>query len=524
MILTPILISQVFPEFQDKPIKDCLLECDYNTLLLSIGFFANPRVQEKGLMLSDENLKEYVISKLKELHIDIDRAMIYSRQSHLLITESILEYKEEILNHPTNTESQELNILLAFLISNELLFNRFQLDSTTSDLSLGLAWTLVHLSMLKGSEGELWRDKSKLPAVIYTTSYKLKAFIEFLEGFEVAEVRTSIYKSSNTSNSDELFQHYKNLLKVIVEFDKTGKYQFRANTIPEFNGFLESLKSIKFKSDDDFTFLKKNPVIQTDKDVYTIVDNYFLLDSFVRGMKFKFFRAMDGCKLDGPGTYSQEFAEDYLFSKVIKRLFDSQSIKWLPSIQHTFPHDGCFIFQGTVFVFEFKDGLIDKKTREQNNIETIKKALTSKFIHDGEKGVGIKQLEGYCSAILSRSTGLNEIDLGIDFNIVPILVCSERTFNAAGLNYSLNSFFKINNQRVLPPTLITLDWLILRGSHGTIPIPDFISLLTEYQQKHNTHSDSRNLEDHLALLTSFDNHNPVNVNRDAFIEILGLSK
>lgn len=117
-----------------------------------------------------------------------------------------------------------------------------------------------------------------------------------------------------------------------------------------------------------------------------------------------------------------------------------------------------------IFLFEFKDKLIEGEKKESRNSDEIIKMINTKFI---EKD-GIPQIVNNINRIVSGTFGYDKKIKSSNANIYPILVIGDSRFDVPGLNYWLNEImmnnlaaYSIQSKNIKPLIIISIDTLIL---------------------------------------------------------------
>ncbi len=236
-----------------------------------------------------------------------------------------------------------------------------------------------------------------------------------------------------------------------------------------------------YKRSDDFTELRNTPIYKYENYYLFLYFNFFV-DKIYQGFLFDFAKVLskNKCRIkdfgDLKSDLGEKFAEHFAFYKTIDLCFKNyadiqlkgENIKII--LKEGEPD--FYMRQGNkVFLFEFKDPTLNKKTKHSGDFEEIKRCILEKFEEtSSDKKKGIKQLVNTIKQIQNLQYNRSELDEFIPNKIViyPILVHTDCSFEVEGINYILKERFKQlliegnikNHHQIKDVVLINLDTLI----------------------------------------------------------------
>ena len=96
-----------------------------------------------------------------------------------------------------------------------------------------------------------------------------------------------------------------------------------------------------------------------------------------------------------------------------------------------------------IFIFEYKDILINKKVKVSRDIEIILSELKKKLLQNKTSDKGIGQLVKHINNIDNNEFPFDDrIKTNKSLKIYPILVLSDRKLEILGINYQFNQWFR----------------------------------------------------------------------------------
>lgn len=222
-----------------------------------------------------------------------------------------------------------------------------------------------------------------------------------------------------------------------------------------------------FKRSTDFKDLRNKPIYYHGDNNYSIISMGFFVDKMFQSFLFDLASVLRKHKTttkissypDLKKIIGALFTENYLFYEIINGCF-AKTYKKLISGQDlkVFLNDGepdFYIRRGkNIFLFEFKDVMLDAKTKHSESLERIKLEILQLFesstIEKSSKkqkkkpqAKGITQLlnviETKLDTIIQKADKIEVIDR---FNVYPIIVYQDRCFDIEGVDYILRSRFE----------------------------------------------------------------------------------
>jgi len=243
----------------------------------------------------------------------------------------------------------------------------------------------------------------------------------------------------------------------------------------------------------DFTYLRAKPIYHHGNNTYSIISIGFFVDKMFQSFLFDFASILTAHKaatnINGyPGLKSlvgNLFTENYLFYEIINGCFAKTSKKLLSGMElKNILDDGepdFYIRKGrSVFLFEFKDVMLNSKIKHSEDIEEIKHELYELFETSTiEKSTGkLKKNprpKGITQLLNAIETKLDTIIQNIDrievtnrFNVYPIIVYQDCCFDIEGVRYILSERFEEKKKMrnlpdkylIKPLVMIPLDMMI----------------------------------------------------------------
>lgn len=309
-------------------------------------------------------------------------------------------------------------------------------------------------------------------------------FFEFCENDEIFSKGLEEFLASHGVDDWQLY-----LFRIIELYIRDIKPPYTASVLEnapdEIKTFLDSL-SINDNMDKieevDFLSLRQFPIYKLSNGSYLFINLNFFIDKIYEGVQFRFYTSLTKetkkkiFKINDFGDFrnllGSKFSEQVLFSEIAAKLFKSVKVH-IPEIQIS-SHIDCrpdyYIRNNSkIFVFEYKDLLINKETKHSYNLDTIIESIHNKLV-ENERGEpkGITQLFNNIQKI--RNGALSEYD-DTDFinsKYYPIIVVTDISFQQLGINYIIiKNFREILDKSELPnkhlikdPVIIVLDDLI----------------------------------------------------------------
>lgn len=467
--------GNIFSKENKRTIIDYLKEIPKDILLKFIGFstrypqpnfdsfFSNPKI---GVEIYNRVMSYCFNNKI------YNKPIVISREASLRIAEIILSHITEFKADNDDIDRSELNIFKSFLIINEELNAKDDQKISSGenfeklvDMSISSSFPLADLGLYGKNDIDFYK-------LLYCTLVRFTYLLDFLKSKgEYKYLEDALCANFATNNPQDLLYQVKYLFGHLLVMKMSGGYVFVVEDKNQIL-FLDSFVSEIIDEDADFTKLRNFPLLKIEDNVYTVIEFFFILDKFTKSTKFVLkdaFNKKHGLP-DRDRTffnfYNTEFSENFLMKNVLDELFhDSFYVKKKEIDDHNNEPDYYARYKDRVYLFENKDVMIAKETKNSGNIEKINEVLQTKF---NKKGVGIDQLiysiKQIADKIFRYDDGANKRN---DLVIYPILLVSDRIFMCQGINHRLNTWYreKLGNHYTMNPlvkdlTVIDIDTLI----------------------------------------------------------------
>lgn len=469
-------------------------------------------------IMSDNSDFKYIIKQLNnnDETRSYSRYNFFSQLSSLRLLEFALRNKEnfKIIDCHTNKE------IILNLIKLNLIFNQNEIDKQNEgsgtidvddpnlELKLFISYSLPQIEftiydllnyasiILKKFELltqflDEKEDWNKITAYMLG-SMGLSSLLHFKLSF-IELVKSTLVKNNGLAK------------KIILSLNKND---------PNYNNskfILEFLSRSQIETDQDFLLIRKNPLYKFSEDSYAILFTYFLIKKFDTGIYFELndgFKALpkeDQKRISRANKikkeyffkspYGKEFIEEFMVPRVFQPLFNDNNALIL-SDDDIFKKynlkgksDLYIRDKNNIFVIESKDILIPTGVKTSYNYNEIEKFLIDRL--DTDKG--IPQVVKNIKAILKEPIVFDpDCQLDSISNIYPIIIVNDESFNALGISFLLNEWFKdrliseeLIDPRIKPLTLLTIDSIVQIGIFGDLEItikPSLNKLLDAYHK------------------------------------------
>ena len=252
------------------------------------------------------------------------------------------------------------------------------------------------------------------------------------------------------------------------------------------------VNTIDYNSSKDFVGIRNKPIYHKTDFRYVILSPHFFIDKFFQSFLFDFATVLSNhSEITNINGYTQlkrfvgeEFIESHFFYNIMRgcfpsyKLYDGRKLKSL--LQNSEPD--FYMRKGNkIFLFEFKDILLDSRTKHSGNYYTIENELKEQFVlstidkHSGKLKKRPKR-KGVTQLLYAIENNLSKILIDIDktesingYIVYPIIVYTDRNLGIEGINYILAKAFnehkdnyKISDEYKLKPlTMIPLEEITL---------------------------------------------------------------
>ena len=484
-IIQRLEFENVFPEeekqnayfYLSKVSKETLLKCigffNTNNLPNFDNFFSNPEIAKDIYDRVDDYSKKNGIKNKPET---------VSKHASLKLSELILSNRKGLLeeNENSSIDEDEINLFKAFLVVNGEINKNQNLESTSDsnfeklvDFSVIFNFPLSDLAIFENDDLEFLK-------LIYTTLVKVEFLFEFLNSKpELDDLKKHLIASFNTDNEEDFFREMKYLFGKLLDLKTSNNYIFKVEDERSRN-FLTSLTSDDIFTDEDFTYLKINPLYKINEHTYSVVNYFYVIDKFYRSSKFKIkeiYESDSSLKSkygDFFSFFNKEFSENFLMKKILDEIFNKPYLIKKPESNAELSGEPDYYLRhnNNIFVFENKDVLIAKDVKASADIEKINEVLKTKFLEDENHKVGIGQLINSIEEILEKKFRFDSyVNSRNNLKIYPVLLVHDRIFQTLGINYRLNSWYlksleerlgdKFNLSNIRSLTVIDIDTIIL---------------------------------------------------------------
>ena len=498
--------QHLFPEEEKKDILEYLKQISKFSVENIIGFFnSNPSINFDNFF-SNETVANEVFQKVKNycrINSIYEKPEIISTEASIKISEIILANKDILITNKKkkkNTDRDEISLFKAFLTINETInkSDNLSLESSTetvdkiSEIMIALKFSTSDIGVYENIDIELLK-------LVYVTSYKFESLIDFLNEKEENKYLINELCSFFKQNSIiDLKKQVDFLIVQILRFRQNKSYKFKVED-SETIAFLDSLIAEQIEEDSDFLYLRNYPLYKMDKETYTIINAFFVLDKFTKSIKFLLkdcfnkkhnLNAKDRTFFN---FYNKDFSENYLMKNVLNNIFVKKYFIKHEILDNNESEPDYYIRHNKdIFLFEYKDVLIAKDVKTSGDINKITKTLEGKFLINPSNGkrIGIGQIITHIEAISANNFNYDkQIEKNKSYNIYPILLLSDRALEIPGINHMLNKWFienlNIENKylNIKKLTIIDLDTLIFFEQYLKSKDINFKNLLDEHISK-----------------------------------------
>ena len=441
-IIQRLEFEDVFPEEEKQEVLFYLKKISRGTLLKSIGFFNTNNLPNFDIFFSNpeiaKDIYDRVVDYSKKNGIK-KKPETVSKHASLKLSELILSNRKELLedNENSSIDEDEINLFKAFLVVNREINKNQNLESTSDsnfeklvDFSMIFNFPLSDLAIFENDDLEFLK-------LIYTTLVKVEFLFDFLNSEpEFENLKAHLIASFNTDNEEDFFKEMKYLFGKLLELKTSNNYIFKVED-ENSEKFLTSMTSDDILTDEDFTYIKINPIYKIEEHTYSIVNYFYAIDKFYRSSKFKIkeiYESDSTLKLKYGNFFNffnKEFSENFLMKKVLDETFHKPYFTKKPESDTELPGEPDYYLRhnNNIFVFENKDVLIAKAVKASADIEKINETLKIKFLGDENHKVGIGQLINTIEEILEKKFRFDSyVNSKNNLKIYPILLVHDRIF------------------------------------------------------------------------------------------------
>lgn len=256
-----------------------------------------------------------------------------------------------------------------------------------------------------------------------------------------------------------------------------------------------SMDISKYIPSSDFKGLREKPIYYQGDNKYHILSFEFLIDKLFQSFLFDFSKVLVEEKKikkypDLKNLVGDRFSEKYLFYAIMKGCFEqTYDVSLSEQKLKECLKDGApdyYLRKGkNIFLFEFKDVMLNAETKHCDDYDKIEKDLLELFerstkekntgkIKDQKKGITqlLKVIEEKLDVIIEKSDKIESSD---DLDVFPIIIYQDCNFDIEGVNYILNNRFQeLLKSRNIPNRYIIQN-IVMFSLTTLIQLEDFFS-------------------------------------------------
>lgn len=404
--------------------------------------------------------------------------------SNLLFYDLIFSnYNTSPFRDLTNEEAK--NAFDAYLLLNSATSNKIKIEDG---------------SIKKASDNKVI-EEIILPNFIYQKDYasstdftnqiaRGEMFFQYLESsFKYSALVNEYYKTLNVPGYANMF---KNLMMLFtgLKINTTEEPRKQLLILDEYKDivnlqYLETLcinSSIEnYKPDISFSIMRSKMLYKISSYRYYFLDVNFFMDQFYKAQVFAFnsFLKSKGIKSDFLSTKAKEFTEEIYLPKVMNACFpslvryfgDKAKIDDQEELSDFYLRDG-----NKIALCEFKDVLLNAAIKNNADKDLLFAELDKKFFENQNKAPkGVRQLINAIKHIDNKSIDFDATLPTGRLEIFPILIYTDFSFGAEGINKKYNAMFKEEIKNVAFKNLLIHDFTFINLN--------FFEIRIEYLQK-----------------------------------------
>ena len=496
--------DDIFPDEVKLEPAEYLKKISAKNLLQLVGFCNTTPLPNYYNFFSDEKTRNEIQRRVNFSNRSDD---LQASRSETISPFSVLKIAEIIFSDPdilkkdktVTSDDEELDLFKAFLVINGE-YNTFEHDLDQSGNEGFINFHILQSFQL--SELSLHQDDlAEFGKLMYVTIYKVEELLRFLNANHLLPIKYKLLQSFNVKSEEQLLYEMKYLFGLLTAGKMNNRFIYHLNAIEKLD-LLENLTIQKISTDEDFTDLKKYPIYRVDEKSISVINYHYAIDLFYRSAKFRlkdiYNAEKDYVKRYGDffSYYNKRFSEEFLMKNLLDNIFEKKYYhkKKEFKIEQDNEPDYYVRYNNAIYLFENKDVLISKSVKASRSIQPILDFLRLKFFLNKKKKVGIQQLIFSIQQICDNEFPFDDaVNLKQNFEIFPILIIQDRIFQAPGINYILNNWFKEELQKSLGSnytknrihnlTLIDIDTLITWEPHIKNKINSFKKLLVSHSEK-----------------------------------------
>ena len=460
----------------------------------------------------------YILVQKTALTIDKDEHSLFYQMFPFMDSSLVLDLCSYINTH-NSSEYEYIDKVALHILIDSILANHNNITGNITDskeifsnfIKAYLICCDIHLSLNENtlfeisSEQELFQtyleEKLKYNDIDFKKDYrfemlKLCYFLQFLDNdSQYSEWLNIFLKERYLKRWDYypyfLVTHY--CSSMIYEKGATCSFELESDKYYAYHLINAMVVNpMDYRGSTDFIGIRHKPIYHKEGFRYVIMSTNFFIDKFFQSFLFDFANVLSKySRTTNISGYvplkrfvGEEFIEKHFFYNIMRdcfstyKLYDGNELKYI--LQEGEPD--FYMRKGNkIFIFEFKDILLDSKTKHSGDYDTIEKELKEQFVlstidkhsgkikkHPQRKGATqlLYTIENKLPKILSEIDRTESIS---GYTIYPIIVYTDRNLSIEGVNYIIaNAFnehkgnYKIAEEyRLKPLTMISLEEITL---------------------------------------------------------------
>ena len=473
--------ENIFPEEEPKEIMEYLINISREILLKFIGFSTRREQPNYTNIFSNLETQAEIDRRVADYGRTYnlpERPILISREASLMFAEIVLANRDELLKKTDerNVDDEELNLFKAYLLVNKNANEKQNLGNAEDNIDR-LADMFIAMGFASGDIGNFENVDLEFAKALYAMLVKFEYLIEFVQREENTYMAQALIETFGQEDLDSLNYQVKTLVAQLLRLKHEDAYIVSPERQDHIN-FLKSLTSSKIEPSADFTNLKIFPIYEIEEGRFSLVDYFYVVDKFFKSIKFTLKEAFIKHHNLKPkdssffSYYNLHFSEDVVMKNVLDEIFHWPYQKKRQEADTKDSEPDYYVrHNNRVYLFENKDILVAADIKSSSDIDEIDKLLKKKFVHDGDRHVGIGQLITSIKQIVDNEFPYDDyVNNKKNLTIYPILLVSDRIFELPGMNYKLNKWYielvkerlgdSYNPNFIKPLTFIDMDTLI----------------------------------------------------------------
>lgn len=473
--------DNVFPEEEPKEIIEYLVKISHEILLKFIGFSTTRDQPNYTSIFSNLSTQAEIDKRVADYGRKYnlpERPILVSREASLMFAEIVLANRDELLKETDerNVDDEELNLFKAYLLVNNKANEKQNLGSAENNVD-HLADMFMAMGFASGDIGNYENVDLEFAKALYAMLVKFEYLLEFIRREENTYMAQALIDTFGQKDLEGLNYQVKILVAQLLRLKHENAYIVSPERQDHID-FLKCLTSSKIEPSVDFTNLKIFPIYEIEEGRFSLVDYFYVVDKFFKSIKFTLKEAfIKHYKLKPKDSsffsyYNLHFSEDVVMKNVLDEIFHWPYQKKRQEAETKDSEPDYYLrHNNRVYLFENKDILVAAGIKSSSDIDEIEKLLKKKFVHDGDRHVGIGQLITSIKQIVDNQFPYDDyVNTKKNVTIYPILLVSDRIFEIPGMNYKLNKWYielvkerlgdAYNPNFIRPLTFIDIDTLI----------------------------------------------------------------